>query len=325
MNAMMNREVPVYLFTGFLDSGKTTFIQEVMEEEEFNAGERTLLLLCEEGEVEYDPSRFFSRENVCIECLEEESELTASNLKKKLSDHKATRAVIEWNGMWDLNNLYRNLPPDWIIYQQSMFADARTFIVYNDNIRQQTFEQVKGAELVVFNRCKKDNSFRDWQLQVHKICRVANRKNQLVYEFAPDDVIVDDIQAPLPYDMTKKLLDIKEEYFAEWYRDINEKQDDYEAKEIIVKGRAVIGQDLAEGDFIFGRHVMTCCEADITFAGLLGKGNAKKTAKLKNGDWIEIRARIHNEFSPVYGEIGPILYASQITKVDPCMPEVATF
>ena len=321
----MAREVPVYLFTGFLDSGKTTFIQDVMEEEEFNIDERTLLLLCEDGEIEYDCSRFYSSEDVFIEYLEDESELTEHNLERKLLEHHATRAVIEWNGMWDLNRLYDNMPPDWIIYQQSMFIDAGTFIMYNNNIRQQTFEQLKGAELVVFNRCKKDDSFKDWQLEVHKICRVANRKNQIVYEFSEDDVIIDDIQDPLPYDMTQKLLDIKEDYYAEWYRDINDNQDDYEAKEVIIKGRVAVGENLADDEFVFGRHVMTCCEADITFAGLLGTGSAKKIAKLKNGDWVEIRARVSNEFTPVYGEVGPVLYASQITKVNPCDPEVATF
>ena len=321
----MFKEVPVYLFTGFLDSGKTTFIQEVMEEEEFNVGERTLLLICEEGEVEYDPSEFYSPRNVFIQRIKEESEINERNLGSMLLRHKATRAVIEWNGMWDLNTLYDNMPPEWMIYQQSMFADASTFLMYNTNIRQQTFEQLKGAELIVFNRCERNDSFRDWQLEVHKICRVANRQSQIVYEFGPDDVIPDDIPDPLPYDMTKKLLDIKEEYYAEWYRDINENQDNYETKEVIVKGRAAIGDDLAEDEFVFGRHVMTCCEADITFAGFLCKGPDKKVSKLKNGEWIEIRAKVRNEFTPVYGEIGPVLYCSQITKVDPCNPEVATF
>ena len=53
-------EIPVYLFTGFLESGKTTFIQETLEDSGFNMGERTLLLLCEEGEEEYHKSRFLS-------------------------------------------------------------------------------------------------------------------------------------------------------------------------------------------------------------------------------------------------------------------------
>ena len=50
--------MPVYLFTGFLEAGKTRFIQETLEDKRFCNGERTLLLLCEEGEEEYAPDQF---------------------------------------------------------------------------------------------------------------------------------------------------------------------------------------------------------------------------------------------------------------------------
>ncbi|MDO4868672.1 MAG: GTP-binding protein [Bacillota bacterium] len=321
----MVTEVPVYLFTGFLESGKTTFMQETLEEEEFNIDEKTLLLICEEGEVEYDPARFYNSEDVFFEYVDSEDDITPEKLESLRAKHNATRAVIEWNGMWDLKNLYEKMPAGWMIYQQTMFADAGTFLMYNENIRQRTFDQLAGAELIVFNRCVKDEKFREWQLQVHKICRVASRSSQIVYEFSSDDVLLDDIQDPLPYDMDKKLLVIEDQFFAEWYRDINENQDDYHGKEIIIKGRAAVGEGLAADEFIFGRHVMTCCEADITFAGLLCKGSEKKVSKLSNGQWVEIRANIRNEFTGMYGEVGPVLYCSQITKVEPCKPEVATF
>ena len=48
-------EVPVYLFTGFLEAGKTKMIQETLEDEGFNDGSHILLLVCEEGLEEYDP------------------------------------------------------------------------------------------------------------------------------------------------------------------------------------------------------------------------------------------------------------------------------
>ena len=52
-------EIPVYLFTGFLDSGKTKFIQETLEDVNFNNGEKILLVVCEEGEEEYN------EDNIC--------------------------------------------------------------------------------------------------------------------------------------------------------------------------------------------------------------------------------------------------------------------
>ena len=54
----MAKEIPVYLFVGFLESGKTTFIQETFEDPNFDSGDKTLLLVCEEGEVEYQPGKF---------------------------------------------------------------------------------------------------------------------------------------------------------------------------------------------------------------------------------------------------------------------------
>ena len=320
----MLMEIPVYLFTGFLGAGKTTFIQEALGAKEFNEGERTLLLLCEEGEEEYDPSGFYT-DAVYPERIEKEADLTPQLLTDLLMKNKTNRVIIEWNGMWDLNTLYDSLPPMWTIYQQMMLADAETFLMYNTNIRQQTFEQLKGAEMVVFNRCKHRDTFEKWQLEVHKICRVANRKSQIMYEFGPDDLIMDTIQDPLPYDMSKPLLPIEDCDYAEWYRDINENQDDYEGKEITIKGRAVTGGDLEPGKFIFGRHVMTCCEADIQFAGMLCKTSPERAALLENGQWVDIRAKVKNEYDPVYEEVGPVLYCSEVEDADPCDPEVATF
>ncbi len=323
----MPEEMPVYLFTGFLDAGKTTFIQDALESEDFGEGEQTLLLLFEEGEVEYEPERFFTEggESVSIERIEEESDLSPFLLNSMAKECGATRVIIEWNGMWELANLYENMPRHWVIYQQLMLVDAGTFLMYNQNIRQRTFEQMQGAELVAFNRCQRGDDFESWKLEVHKICRVANRRSQIIYEFGPNDILMDDIQDPLPYDMTKELLDISDEDYAEWYRDINENQDNYEGKEIIIKGRAVVGEDLPPGKFIFGRHVMTCCEADIQFAGLLCRFDAEPVARLENGEWVQIRAKIRNEHDPVYGEVGPVMYCSEVAQVAPCQPEVATF
>ena len=104
------KEVPVYLFTGFLGSEKTTFIQDAMEGEDFNSNEdRTLLLLCEEGEIELHPAKFYGP-NVFIETVEQESDLTPEHLDELLKKHQAERVVVEYNGMWGLDSFYQNMP-----------------------------------------------------------------------------------------------------------------------------------------------------------------------------------------------------------------------
>lgn len=315
-------EIPVYLFTGFLESGKTTFIQDTLEGGDFNAGERTLLLMCEEGEVEYKPDEFFGK-NVFIESLDDESELERGNLKRLQLEHKVERVVIEYNGMWAMDKLFSSLPEDWVIYQEVTFSDATKFLSYNQNMRQLVFDKLKTADLVVFNRCD-DESFTDeTKMEFHKIVRVANRKNQIVYEYGPNNAIPDTIVDPLPFDLEADVIDVPEDAFAEWYRDVNDEPNKYDGKTVRVKGRCAMGPGIPEGGFVFGRHVMTCCVEDIQFAGLLAMWPEVK--RLKHGGWVEITADIKMENTPVYGEEGPVLYCKQAKASVPCDPEVATF
>ena len=96
------RETPVYLFTGFLEAGKTKFIQETLEDRRFCNGERTLLLVCEEGEEEYAPDQFADK-SVFIRIIEDQSELNPEHLTALLKETRAERVVIEYNGMWIIN------------------------------------------------------------------------------------------------------------------------------------------------------------------------------------------------------------------------------
>lgn len=312
-------EIPVYLFTGFLESGKTTFIQEALEGDDFNAGERTLFLLCEEGEEEYHPSRFFGT-NVFFETIDEEEELTTEHLRDLQLKHKVERVIVEYNGMWNLDTIYQNMPQEWVTYQEMMFADAGTFLAYNQNMRQLVFDKLKSAELVVFNRCQRGFD----KMEFHKIVRAANRKSQILYEYGKDDVEMDQIEDPLPFDLNAPVIEIEDNAYAEWYRDINEEQDKYDGKVIKVKGRSVLGGGMADDHFVFGRHVMTCCVEDIQFAGLVCRWDNAANI-LEHGGWVTITAKVKVEFDDVYGEDGPVLYCSEVTEAEEADPEVAQF
>ena len=91
------QQIPVYVFTGFLDSGKTKFIQETLEDPRFNAGERTLLLVFEEGEEEYDFSTY-PHQNIYLEVLDQQT-VTTKQLQTLAKNCKAQRVVAELNGM----------------------------------------------------------------------------------------------------------------------------------------------------------------------------------------------------------------------------------
>lgn len=312
-------QIPVFLFTGFLESGKTTFIQEALEADDFNLGERTLLLLCEEGIEELEPEKFFGK-NVFIERIEEESQLTTEYLSELQLKHKVERVIVEYNGMWMLDNFYLAMPEDWITYQELLFFDATTFLTYNQNMRQLVFDKLQSAEMIIFNRCERGFD----KMEFHKIVRAANRRGQIIYEYEKDVAEVDDIVDELPFDIEADSFKIEDDAFAEWYRDINEDQNKYEGKTITVRGRSVTGGGLAKDEFVFGRHIMACCVEDIEFGGLVAHyENAEAT--LEHGGWVMITATIKNEYNPMYGEEGPILYCEKVEKAAEAIPEVAQF
>ena len=220
-----SRDIPVYLFTGFLEAGKTKFIQETLEDKRFNTGEKTLLLVCEEGIEEYAPDQF-AADGIQIRTLETESDLNENNLVKYLNETKAERVVIEYNGMWMLDSLYTAMPQNWMVYQEFMFADATTFLAYNANMRQLVYDKLKSAELVVFNRFKEGTD----PMPFHKIVRGASRRADIAYEDPSGNVKYDDIEDPLPYNIEADNIVIDDNDYAIFYRDIMEDPSKYDGK-----------------------------------------------------------------------------------------------
>ena len=194
-------DVPVYLFTGFLEAGKTKFIQETLEDKRFNSGEKTMLLLCEEGEEEYDISAMPCQE-IYIRTIEEPEELNPAHLQELLKECGATRVVLEYNGMWQLQQLFQNLPDDWAVYQEMFFADATTFLQYNANMRSLVVDKLNTCELVVFNRFGKDMD----KMEFHKIVRGVSRRTDIAYEYADGHVEYDEIEDPLPFDVNAPVI-----------------------------------------------------------------------------------------------------------------------
>ena len=310
--------MPVYLFTGFLESGKTKFIQETLEDKRFCNKEKTLLLVCEEGEEEYAPEQF-ATDTVVIRVLEGQEQLTNENLAKWAQETKADRVVIEYNGMWLLDALYAAMPEGWVVYQEFMFADAGTFLSYNGNMRQLVYDKLKSCELVVFNRFKPDMD----KMEFHKVVRAASRRADIAYESTDGKVVYDDIEDPLPFDLNAPVIEIGDADFAEWYRDLGETPANYEGKTVRFKCRALKRSKMPANTFIVGRHVMTCCVEDIQFAALVCQWD--KADSVQDDSWMILTAKLNFKFNKAYGRKGPVLsYVSHELCEAPEQP-VATF
>ena len=313
------QQIPVYVFTGFLDSGKTKFIQETFEDERFNAGERTLLLVFEEGEEEYDFSTY-PHKNVFLEVLDQAT-VTTKELSALAKKHKAERVVAELNGMQQVGELYMRLPEDWAVAQEVMFADATTFIGYNANMRNLCMDKMVGAQMIVFNRLEKGQDI----MPFHKIARAANRKVDILYDYTDGTSQYDDIEDPLPFDINAPVIQVKDEDFALWYRDVTEEPEKYHGKTVCFKAQVAMLRRDKNGMFAPGRFVMTCCVDDIQFCGIPCRYD--KAATLESRSWVMVTAKINAEKHRLYkGDIGPVLTAISVEQnAEPANPDVAEF
>ena len=312
------QEIPVYLFTGFLDAGKTTFIQETMEDPAFNDGQRTLLLVCEEGEAEYSPVKFASS-NVRTVTVEEEEDLTTDFLEKIQKESRCEKVVVEYNGMWMLDTLYNNMPEGWVVYQEMTLADAETFLMYNDNMRNLTVDKMKSTETIVFKHFTKDMD----KMPYHKIVRTINRRCDIIYEYGPNNIELDNIEDPLPFDINAPVIEIQDKDYAMWYSDMNDDEEKYYGKTVKFKGRTLLGGGLDDDEFVIGRHIMTCCVQDIQFGGLVAK--YADSQSLEHGGWAVITAKIQKEYNKMYQSEGPVYHVINLEKCQAPEEEVATF
>ena len=161
------------------------------------------------------------------------------------------------------------------------------------------------------------------KMDYHKIVRVINRRCQIIYEYAKDQIEFDDIEDPLPYDIEAPLVEIEDQNYAIWYTDINEEEDKYYGKTLKIKGRSLLGGGLDDDEFVIGRHIMTCCVEDIQFGGLVAKYD--RAEELEHGGWVEMTAVVKKEFNHMYQSEGPVLYAVSVKQTEPPEEEVATF
>jgi hypothetical protein len=311
-------QIPVYAFTGFLDSGKTKFIQQTLEDPRFNAGERTLLLVCEEGEEEYDISTY-PHKNVFVEVLDQQS-VTTKQLQSLQKKYKAQRVVLELNGMNLVGDLYTRFPTEWAIAQEVMFADSTTIMAYNANMRNLVMDKLVGAQMVIFNRLTPGEDI----MPYHKLARAASRNIDILYDYTDGSTQVDDIVDPLPFDINAPVITVKDEDYALWYRDVTEEAAKYEGKTVTFKGQVAMLRRDKNGMFAPGRFVMTCCVDDIQFCGIPCR--YPNSSKLTPRSWVQVTAKITAEKHVLYqGEAGPILTAIDVQPAEAADPDVATF
>ena len=316
---MAEKQIPVYLFTGFLDAGKSTFIQSTLEDKRFNAGEKTLLLCCEEGEVEYDFTAF-SGPNVYLRKFEEEEEFNAEALSAAIRETEAVRVVVEYNGMWNMSTLYDNIPENWIVTQEIHFADSTTYAVFNSNMRNLVYDKLQTCDVIVFNRCSEKTDTD----ALHKIVRQANRRCNIFYEYPDGRSVLDEKVDPLPFDLNAKVVQIEDRDYAYFFSDLMENMQNYEGKTVSFTALFPEGsKPMPDGVFVAGRMLMNCCAADTQFAGMACYRN--KAAKPEPGSWFRLTGKIRLQRNRLFSGKVPVIDVVSIDRAVQPEEPVATF
>ncbi len=299
------KEIPVYLFMGFLESGKTTFAKETLIDRDFTEGDKTLLIVCEEGIEEYDVAELKKR-NIEVEYIDE-SQLETEYLLDLQDKHKPVRVMIEYNGTWKLDQLFNiRVPKGWTVVQVISFINAETFDLYLNNMKAMFMEQFTGADMVIFNRCDEKTD----KASFRKIVKSVNRRAQIIFEGKDGMAEMDDGEIELPYDVTQDAITLEDEDFGLFYIDAADNPEKYVGKTVTFTGMVYKPKQYASNCFVPGRFAMTCCAEDVAFIGF--KCYSDDAKKLKDREWVRITATIKSEYYEDFQGDGPALYATSI-------------
>lgn len=313
-----NKDVPVYLFTGFLESGKTTCIQEILEEGNFEDGLKTLFLITEEGESEVDEN-LLRYNKVMPVVIEEEDDLTEEKCNDLVKEYKPARIMIEVNGMWDIPKLINEtIPENWVVVQTFTTVNAETFSMYINNMKPLLMAHFQQSDLVIFNRCRQDMD----RAGMRRNVKAINRQAQVLFE-SEDGSVESNIAEELPYDVTADRIVLEDDDFGLWYLDVSEHPDKYEDKTIVFKGQVYRNRSFPADTFVPAREAMTCCADDIAKIGFIC--HYKDTAKLTNDEWVTVSVRVKPEYSRKNQSMFPVLWAEQVEEAEPPEESVVYF
>lgn len=303
-------DIPVYLFTGFLESGKTTLIRDTLIDPEFTDQERTLLICCEEGMEEYD-SMFLKRLNTVIEYVDSLDAITPEFYRELQEKVNPDRVMIELNGTWSVSDfLHIDMPINWLLVQIISTVDASTFNLYVQNMKQMILEQLMHSELIIFNRCDETTSKRFLRTNVKAI----NKGAQLIYE-GKDGSINELREEELPFDLDALILNIGDDDYGLWYMDALDHPFKYENKMVCIKGMAVSAVMDDDRALILGRYAMVCCADDTSLIGILVRDIDRST--LYENEWIRIKGRLSVEFDEATQQNFVVLHAQEVEEVEP--------
>lgn len=306
---------PVYMINGFLESGKTEFICFTLAQPYFQIKGKTLIILCEEGENEYDEALLQKSRSV-VELIENEEDFTPANLTELEKKHKPDRIIIEYNGMWNYKNA--KLPWYWKIEQQITTIDGSTFPMYYTNMRSLLAEQIRKSEMIIFNRCDGIEDLGSYKRNI----KAVNPSADVIFEDSNGEI--DEIfEEDLPYDLQQDIIVLDNQGYGIWYLDSMDHLERYIGKKLQFVAMVLKPENMPKGYFVPGRMAMTCCADDMAFLGYACEFAGAEALKQK--EWVKVTATVTKEYWEDYKGEGPMLHAISVEKTKAPKEEIISF
>ncbi len=293
---------PVYIINGFLDAGKTDFFRYTIAQPYFRTKGRTLLIICEEGENEYE-DRLLKSTNTVVEFIEDEEDFNPDVLIRLDAKYNPERILVEYNGMWNFKNM--KLPIMWKLEQQITVIDASSFELYFSNMKSLLAEQIRNSDLILFNRCDAIEDLASYKRNVKAI----NQKADIIFEDANGEVDVT-LDEDLPFDLNQDPIDLNNYGYGMFYLDALDHVERYEGKNVRFKGMVLKPAEFPGNRFVPGRLAMTCCAQDMQFLGFACEYD--KVSELKEKDWVLVTAKVSKQYVEEYQGEGPVLIAQSV-------------
>lgn len=301
-------EIPIYLITGFLESGKTTFINFTVAQDYFQIDEPTLLITTEEGEVEYDEKELL-KYNTVLEVVESQEQFTTEYLKKLKRRYNPERVILEYNPLWSVKKLEEmEMPKGWGIVQEIVTVDASCFQIYMQNMKSLFMEMSLHADMVMFNRCRPQDPLASFRRSI----KVVNPACDVLFEDEEGE-ISNIFEDEMPYDLNADIIDIEDVDYGIFYVDMEDHPERYRGKTVRFKGRVLKSENAKADFFVPGRMAMTCCADDTTFIGYICEFS--KARSLLMGQWVEVTAVVDWKYMEQYEGEGPVLKAKEVKPV----------
>ena len=304
-------QLPVFVINGFLEAGKTQFMKFTMQQEYFRTDGNTLLIVCEEGEEEYDEGLLEST-HTTVKYIDDINDLTLQKMEEFTKEVNPERILIEWNGLWEQDKL--EIPNIWFINQMITIFDTSTLDLYikNKDLKAYMGKMLRNSELVICNRA--DDIDEDTLSAYHLQIKAMAPNAEIIFE-GEEGEITGDFSINLPYDLDDAKLVIKPEDYGIFYVDTMDRPEKYDGKEVEFTAQVVRPNGIDDDILITGRRAMTCCEADIQFLGFVCKYKGAKN--FKNKDWVKVKGKIKFEMNKQYRAKGPVIYAEEVLLTGP--------